>query len=189
MTWLLDDPTALYLFLGVLGLILLVLWWRGRDRRFLYGVGGVLLVGVIVWALGNLANTDGRQIHTALDEMGEAVRRKDIDGLFRHMTDDFRVRRLDRKMFRELVHQKAMRENLATEVVIWNRELVEVNRARRTATVHFDVKLRGPSLNESLFGNCEAQFVLDKDGKWKLKTFEVYNPPPGPHEPMAIPGL
>ena len=58
-----------------------------------------------------------------------------------------------------------------------------------TATVHFDVKVKGPRVNESLFGNCEAIFALDKDGKWKLKTFEVFNPPPGPHEPMFIPGF
>jgi hypothetical protein len=57
--------------------------------------------------VGAAANTDGRQIHIALDEMGAAVPRKDIDGLFRHIADDFRVRSLDRKTFRDLV-QRAM---------------------------------------------------------------------------------
>lgn len=190
MSWLLEDPTSLYLFLGVLGLILLVLWWRSRNRRLLYGVGVVVLVGILVWVLGFTANTDGKQIRDSIDAMGAAVRNRDVDGLFRHIADDFTARGLDRARFRELV-QRAIRERMVTEIVVWNFEPAKVKRQSRTqgtATIAFDVKPRG-GFTEGLFGRCEATFTLDKDGKWKLKTFEVYNPPPGPHQPMTIPGF
>src|SRR5262245_25745479 len=131
MSWLLDDPTALYLFLGVFGLILLVLWWRGRDPRFLYGVGGVLLVVVLIWALGFFINTDGKQIGDRIKEMRAAVQRKDVDALFLHIADDFRVRSLDRKRFRDLV-QQAIREGAVTDVVTLHEEPAKVDRKSRT---------------------------------------------------------
>jgi hypothetical protein len=56
-------------------------------------------------------------------------------------------------------------------VVIWNRELVEVN-ARTDGDGPLRRETARPGVNESLFGHCEATFTLDKDGKWKLKTLK-----------------
>lgn len=191
MSWLIDEPLTARILLGVLALVLVIVWWRTRDRRWLYGVIGAVAVLFGIELAGAFLKTDGRRIKDSIDAMGDAVRRKDVDGIFRHITDDFRARTLDRAAFRNLV-EGALRRGDVTEVVVWNREVVKLDRrgpTQGTATVHFDVKVKGPRVNESLFGNCEATFTLDKDGKWKLKTFEVFNPPPGPHEPMSIPGF
>src|SRR5262249_55227420 len=114
MSWLLEDPTVAYIFLGVVALILAVLWWRGRDRRFLYGIAAVLVLVVLIGAVGMTIPNDGRQIRDSIDAMSAAVRHKDVDALFSHISDDFRVRGLDRKGFRDLV-QRAVRENLVTD--------------------------------------------------------------------------
>lgn len=189
MSWLLEDPTTVCLFLGVVALILLWLWHRSRDRRYLYGVGGIIAVMLGLWLVSSLTNTDGQQIRGSIEAMGAAVRQKDADGIFRHIAEDFRVRNMDRAAFRSLV-ASALRNNQVTDVVVWNIESPVVNRQSATsgtATIRFSAKMKGPAVNEAIFGDVEATFALDREGKWKMKSFEVYKP--GTTELLPVPGL
>jgi hypothetical protein len=189
MSWIIDNSTSVYTFLGVVSLILLFLWWRSRDRRYLYGIGGAAAIALLVALLGSFIATDFGNINGVIKEMGAAVQRKDTEGIFRHISDDFHVRSMSRAQFKAFV-QQVVRNGEVTEIRTWNEQLLNVSRqgpTQGTATMRFSVKVLGPGGNDSLFGDCEATFILDKEGRWKLKGFEVFKP--GSTEQFPIPGL
>ena len=63
--------------------------------------------------------------------------------------------------------------------VAWDLEAIERVEAtgdRETATIHFKVKPRGNWGTGAEFYRCKATFVREADGKWRLRTFELFDP-------------
>ena len=60
----------------------------------------------------------------------------------------------------------------------------------RTATVIFKVKTHGiDDARDVPFYNCRANFILDRDGEWKRRTFQLFLPTVDPmrRDPIALP--
>lgn len=183
-TWLVDEPSTVYLILGFVALGLLFAYWKTRERRWAIGLGVVVALAGLVWLLGFLIVTDRKQILHSLDEMKAGVKTRDLDRVFAHISDQFNASGLTKRGLRA-VAERALRDQLVDEVRIWEINPGEISRPNRIAKITFDVKVTGPNIPSEQFYHCEAVFVLDPDAQWRLQTFILRNPVN--NQPVPVP--
>jgi LPXTG-motif cell wall-anchored protein len=177
-SWLVENPTPVYLILGAAALLSLVAWWITRKRKFLIGAGiAVILIGV-VWLIDFLVVTDGERIVLNVKDMAAAVQAKDVDRIFKHVSEKFHSPAGKNKQEFRKTAEDYIRSGRVQEVAVWDFEQKEVSREKRTATVLFMVKARGEKLasGEDLPYRCTATFRLEPDDQWRMEKFEISDP-------------
>jgi hypothetical protein len=192
MDWLIDDPTLVYMMLAIVAIGLAVGWWRTRQRKLALGAGiAVLLIGV-VWLLCFLIPTDAKKIAHALQEMSDGVRAHDLDRIFSQVSDQFQQGpptfggSLDKAAFRQR-SEGIIQDRSVEEVPIWDIKVEKLSRQERSAQVVCSAKPKG-NWTSGAFYIIRSQFVLDADGQWRMKGFEVCNPAVNTREGIRIPG-
>jgi hypothetical protein len=101
--------------------------------------------------------------------MAAAVRTRDVDRIFSHISERFRVPGMDKAGFREYV-EAALNGGWVDDLVLWDAEFPD-----ESGRVNFRAKPKGSRLGEAQF-IVRGQFVLDPDGQWRLGGFEVFFP-------------
>jgi hypothetical protein len=187
LTWLVDDPALVYILLAGVAIILAVLWWRSKQGKYLIGAGLAILLIVGVWLLSKYVPTDSKKIQHAVEDMSAGVRSRDLDRIFSHVAADFRHGSLDKKAFRQ-ASDRAIREHDVTNVLVWDFQLREVSRQKRSAGIAFLVKPEGNWGTPARYLQCVADFVLESDGQWRMKGFELTDPL-DKGQPVRIPGV
>jgi hypothetical protein len=189
---------TVYAVLGALALVAGVAAWSGRDLRIPLGsskdrrrpprtVGALTLGGVVVlvlvllaggvWLTDLLVETDEEQIEHAVREMAEGARTRDVDRVFRHVSDSFRSPQgNDKERFKDFARRQM--EHGIEDVPVWDFLFEDVSRSTRTATVSFLFKVKGIRIarSQEFSARCEAKFCLDPDGQWRLQSFQLLNP-------------
>ena len=186
--WLLEDPTTVYVALGLAGFALAVGWWMQPRRGYLIGLGAVIVLIGLLALVNFLVDTDGKRIQRKVQAMAAAVAARDVEGIFRHVSADFRLRGMDRSQFRQRVEEHIRRGDVQT-LTVWEYQARDLSRDQRSATVTFSVKGHGPTTSGVEFYNCRAQFVLDGDGEWRLRGFDLFLPQVDPTtgQPIDLP--
>jgi hypothetical protein len=174
-SWIVDDPSTVYLILGISALCLGAAWWQTRKLVFLIGLGSVALVFLIVLLLSKIIDTDHKQIERKLLEMAKGVKDLNAEHIFEHISKDFQLGSLGKKEFRPIV-ERYMKTRQVTGMEVWDYSAKEISRPNRTATVFFKVKGKGNATFGYEFFNCQSIFVLDPDDQWRLKSFQLYQP-------------
>jgi hypothetical protein len=187
-TWLTEDPSPVYLLLGIIALAFFVAYWVKRQRKYLVGVGIVTALVGIVALIDHLVVTDREQIVHHLGEMAEAGSNRDLDRVFRHFSAEFRHQGHDKSSFRQAA-ERAIRQHNVRDFRIWDLEPVEISSETRTAKAAFKIKFQSDLSRGADFFLCRAEFVLDPDGQWRLKGFQIFNPFVNTDQPLQIPGL
>ncbi|HMF14344.1 MAG TPA: hypothetical protein VKE94_18635, partial [Gemmataceae bacterium] len=82
-----------------------------------------------------------------------------------------------------------VRGGTVDEVRILSYEKFDIRRAERKADVEFQVKPFGSATGDTLYYLCRARFVLEEDGKWRMQTFDLYNPFAESNRAIDIPGV
>jgi hypothetical protein len=168
--WLVEDPSTVYFVLGLLGLGFAVGWWLKQDeRRFLFGLAGVIVLAVVVALLDRFIVTDYEQMVLDVTEMADSVAKKDGARIFTHISDKFQFAGSDKKTFRGWVDDR-IKSGDVTELRVWDFESVSGD--KREAKVRFLVKGRG-NQGESPPYRCIATFALEPDGRWRMTGFEL----------------
>lgn len=173
--WLVEAPTFLYLILGLAGIALGAILWVRQERKF--AVALVVVAGLIflVWLLDFLIVTDRERLILHVKEMAGNVRQKDVDRIFSHISDSFHAGISDKKSFRVWV-EYTMHSRDVTELKVWDFEPGDVSRIQKIGKLQFLVKGKGDLVREELYFRCQATFVLDPDGQWRLQSFELSDP-------------
>lgn len=188
-SWLVDDPSTVYLLLGVAALALAAGWWMTRDRRFAIGLGCVVVLFLIVLLLSRLIDTDAKKIKRAIEEMSEGVKVRSAERIFAHVSDGFDLgnagKKLGKKEFRAVV-EHYLKTGLVTEMKVWDYEPGTIDPAKRDATVFFRVKGQGAANFGYEFFNCKAVFTLDPDGQWRMRNFQLFAPQTAPNDKDAL---
>jgi hypothetical protein len=206
-SWLVDDPTMVYLVLGLLALALGAIWWinRGEDygkkklgwlqglkaRRLTpnqccaMGLTVIGFLGVIIWPLSLLVVTDHERICQAIGEMSGGVEKKDVPKIFSHVSEQFNLAGRTKESYRQEV-ERLIRIGEITEVAAWDFEQAKVSRQMKEATIEFKVKPKGTTTGREPFYRCRATFSLDPDGQWRLRTFVVFEPHGDPASQQVI---
>lgn len=188
MTWLVDDPSVVYLILGLAAVGFAAAWWMTKLGKYLIGLGVVVGLAVLVWLLGFLIVTDAKQIRRAIEDMAAGVEAHNLDQIFSHVSDSFRRGSSTKADFRKVV-EAFISSGRAQAVTVWDFQPVEISRENGRAVMDFMVKGRGEGLAEGTFFRCRAVFVLDPDGKWRVQTFDLFQPhiDPASHQTVPLP--
>jgi hypothetical protein len=199
--WLFEGRQTVYVVLAAAAALLLVAWWQTRKRYWLIGAGAVVGLVGLYFLLDRLVETDREQVVRKVREMAAAVEARNIDGIFVHVSKEFRLGGLDKDGFRSFAEQ-AIRLRQVEEVEVWDFDVPPAYRSphesrvggstRQTlvAQVAFRAKPKGngPGM-EGVGYPCEARFVRDPDGQWRLLDFQVFKPVSDTKEPLPIPQL
>lgn len=161
-----DPSTSLYLILGAVTVVLGAVAARRQRRSDLlnFAIPAGLLLALFLIDLA--FESPREQVVRALKEMEAGTQNKKYDDVFKHVSDKFQYKTLDKKAL-----QQAARS--ADSIPNWEGVvLLDVTRDRfsqpdkETAVQVFEVKpLRLPG-DEYLF-QCEAIFKLES-GQWRL---------------------
>lgn len=204
-SWLVDDPIDVLMVLGVLALILGIIWWfnRGADfgkkklpwlkgliaRRLTLnqscalGLTSIGVLAVLILALYFLVDTPNKRIRRAIREMSDGVRENNVDKIFSHISDRFRLLGMGKETFRREVESRRQRGDV-TEVAAWGFEEPEFTPDKKEAKIEFMIKPKG-TLTQAWY-RCVATFVREPDGQWRLKTFSVFEPQIDPKSGQSI---
>jgi hypothetical protein len=179
-----DPSTALYAVLGVAVLVLGAVALR-RQRRsdvinFAIPAAALLALFLIDRAVESPRETAVRKIQ----EMGTASRDKKVDDLFKHVSDQFKYKSLDKKGLRDRAHQaEGMGFGGVSEYDLARSGFKEVD--ANTIEQGFRVKHNGvPEVHLYVIGT----FRKDPDGEWRLTTFKLFDPV-NLNDEKDVPGL
>jgi hypothetical protein len=188
-TWLVDDPTMVFLILGLAALGLGAGWWTTRKRAYALGFGVAVGLIVLVWLLSAFVPTDAKQIERAIRDMGDGVEAKNVEQIFQHISDHFEARGRDKAAFRNYA-ERFLRTRDAQGVRVWDFTVLDLSRLERRARVQFSVKAAGIEENQGLpFYKCRAAFALEPEGQWRMTQFELFPPTANPDrtDPLPLP--
>ncbi len=205
-SWLVDDPTTVYLVLGLLALVLGVVWWMNRGEDFgkkrlgwlrgliarrltlnqfcAMGLTLIAVLAVVVLLLGIFVDTDQRRIQRAIREMSDGVRERNVDKIFSHISNQFNLAGRTKESFRPMV-EGYIRNGDITEVAAWGFEEPEFTKDNE-AKIEFMIKPKGSLIKPQAWFRCVATFVRDPDGQWRLRTFSVFEPQIDPASRRSI---
>ena len=183
LEWLVDHAVGVYVVLGLVALGLLVALWVTRKRRYALGLVIVLAVAALFGLLTLYVPTDQTRIIGAIRDMEAGVRAHSAERIFANVSDQFRLGGLDKQRFRQWVDQHVSQVDTITPS---DFDKMHIDRPGKTATLEFTVKPKGPLTGDTAFYLIRATFVLDPDDRWRLKTFEAFNPFVDTDKPMDV---
>jgi ketosteroid isomerase-like protein len=205
-SWLLDDPTTVLFVLALLALALGVLWWvrRGDDygkkklswikalkaRRLTLNqccAMGLTLIGflaAVILLLYFFVDTPNKRIERAIREMARGVREQNVDRVFAHVSDRFTLMGQGKESYRGVV-ARYFQNGTITDISAWDLEEARLTEDKREATIQFKVKPKG-TMTSGVGYRCEARFVRDPDGQWRLQTFRVFMPQDDPSKKAQV---
>jgi hypothetical protein len=188
--WLLDNLALITILLSIATLALVSVWWRTRRRR--YALGAVIAVTLLglVWLLVYVlplvfGETDSQQIERKIRAMAAAVKSNNVDRIFSHISESFHFGSHDKASFRRRA-EEVIRARDVEEVIVWDFERGDIARDKRTAKMSFMVKARASWRGSEAGYRCDADFVLDPDGQWRMGGFQLFNPFRA-NEPIPLP--
>jgi hypothetical protein len=167
-----DPSPTLYIVLGAVTVIFGAVALR-RQRRsdvinFLIPAGLLLALFLIDWAI----ETPREAVVRKIAEMGAASRAQKHDDLFRHVSESFRYRSLDKKGLRDRARQaEAMGFEGFAEYDLARSGFKPID--QNTVEQGFRVKHTG---QPPLPFYVVATFKKDPDGEWRLSTFKLFDP-------------
>jgi len=180
MSWFVDNANIVYILLGLAALGFAAAGWITRRVKFFAIALVPVLLIALFWLLTQFVATDRQQIQTHVVDMANAVVAGDAPGLFKHVARDFNYKGMTREQLAKLLTATAAMHKI-TEVKIWEFEVVELSRAKRSAKTHFKATVFDREATLAVVF-CIGDFVLE-DEQWKLKTIDFRNAA-NPDQPM-----
>jgi hypothetical protein len=185
-------PTWYYYVTGAFYFVaigFLVAAWKTRKRKYALGAGIAVALIVLASLFVFMFPSDQQLIESAVFDMSKGVKEKNADQVFSHIADDFRFGFVDKPTLRKIV-EGAFKRGDVNEVYVWEFRDAEISRKDKNAVINFYVRPRGSRIpDERAYYTCKAKFVLESDDKWRLKSFELFNPFVDTDQPIQIPNL
>ena len=172
--WLFEGWLSVYLLLAGLGVALLVMWWRTRQRSLLVGVGLAMLMAGLYALLDRLVETDREQITRNVVEIIEAVNKRDLDGIFKHVSDQFRSPNGRSKQELRTFAEENLRRGIVEKVVVMDIVCDGTpSRESGTARVFFRVKA---VVNREILADCDTTFDFSPQHGWRMRSIRLFVP-------------
>jgi hypothetical protein len=186
-TWLVEGDPIVYFVLALGFIVSLAAWWRTRRRPFAITAAVFAALTVGYWLLDRAVESDGEQMVRKVAEVADAVTRHDLDAAFKNVSDQFDRHGRGKKAFRDFCEQR-IRLGQVTAVRVWDEEAMEVSRPTGKGVVQFRFKVTGSWGESPPNYLSRVDFVLDADGQWRVKTFEVFDALNQSRTPVTIQG-
>jgi hypothetical protein len=171
--WLWEGRISVYIALAAVAVVLLIIWWRTRDRRWLIATGIVVALALVYWLLDRLvvteAKTDQVQIKRRLEEMAAGASKGDSKPIELYLSDNFRSPRGDDK---NAILQTANRYKQGVSVKLSNIEFVSPpSRAEKTVKVNFLADVEEERVR------VDSVFEWDAEHGWRLRELKTFKGP------------
>lgn len=179
-----EDPTPVYVLLGLTSLVLLALLWSTRQGKYAVGIGVAVFLAFLVWLLDFLIVTDHEHMVLNVQTMARSVAARDLDSVFGHISEDFLYHDRDKQAFRKTAESVLNTWDIR-DIKVWDFQSEEASRSSRQGRLVFKVKVK--EAGGEGFYRCRTEFILDPDGRWRLKGFKLYNPFVETEQEITIP--
>jgi hypothetical protein len=141
-----------------------------RDVRRRLAVPPIVLTVLAVLAgvyflLDRLVETPHEQIKRKLHEMADAVKTRNLDRIFAHISEQFNVQGMNKAAFRTYVESQF---SIVEDLAVWGEQFPD-----DSGRIVFRAKPKGPRIPEQFQAIVDAEFVRDPDQEWRLRRFEV----------------
>ncbi len=184
--WLFEGNLFVYIVLLLLEGLALLLWYQRRSRQDLLAAGIVVGLLALYFLLDRLVETDREQMERKMNEIVAGLNKRDMEPVMRHISEKFKFRDYNRDAMRKKV-QDAIADHNIRNIRIWDLEVKEASRDKKTAKVNFFVKADSDWGTPEPSLLCRTVWVLDPDGQWRLQTFDLYNPVVDTDVPLSYP--
>ena len=186
--WLDDARPYIFFVLGCVCAGFCYAWWRTRRPRYAIAAGVAAIAIVGFFFLGRFFESDGQQMVRKVQEVAAAVTNQDLVAAFANVSEDFRGHGMTKDEFKTNCQQR-IAHGQVTKVLVWDLAAEDVSRANKTGVVEFRFKVIGNWGESPPNWFARAMFVLDPDGQWRIKNFEIYDSLNQSKTPIAIPGM
>jgi ketosteroid isomerase-like protein len=167
-----DPSTTLYVILGVLVVIFGSVAVRRQRRSDVINLAIPAALLLALFLIDQAVESPREVAVRKIKEMGTASREKKADDLFRHVSDSFKYRSLDKKGLRDRARQaEAMGFGGIAEYDVARSGFKTID--ENTVEQGFRVKHTG---QPEVHFYVVATFKKDPDGEWRLATFKLFDP-------------
>jgi hypothetical protein len=171
--WLVDNAIVFYVILGFVAVLLLVLWWQNRTRRYLIALGVVAFLAALVWLLTVLIVSDRQVLVQTITRMADDLEKHRVNDFFQNVSTTFRHPNppMDAKQFREYV----ARNLKSFQVKAFQVRKFEVDKLvpREKSNARFLIQVEMASEDRPPPMRCEAEFVWENE-RWCLRAFKLF---------------
>jgi hypothetical protein len=190
--WLFEGQLIVYAILGAALVFLLIIWKQTPRKSYLIGVIALAALIGLYYLLDLFVVTDREQIASAIQELSAGVEAHNVDRIFAQVSDTYNRHGMSKPMFRQTV-ASIIEGGHVDRVVMWRCDFApdykqkesESDPRETVAKVRFQAKpvaANGQNLYE-----VHAVFHRDSDGKWRLQSWEVFDPFHNDTTPVSMP--
>jgi hypothetical protein len=190
--WLFEGQLVVYAALAA-AIVFLALVWKQTPRKG-YMVGICVLAALIglYYLLDVLVQTDREQISDAIHEMSAGVEARSVNRIFDEVSDTYNRHGMTKESFRQVV-SGVIGARHVDRVAMWRCEFApdykrkesESDTRETIAKVRFQAKPEAAN-GQNLY-QVDAVFHRDSDGKWRLQSWEVFDPFHNDATPLKVP--
>jgi hypothetical protein len=177
MNWLFDHRTTVSLLAGTAAIVLLFSWFNTKKRLLIQAAAVVVSLLSLFLAVGLVYKTPTQKVTRAIQAMAENVSIRNVPGVLEYVSDEFAYSSHNKATLRTFVDSAVQGEGIE-ELKVWDFERAQFPRPapgdKETGTISFKFKVRGPTYSTEPYWHCNATFVKDPDGQWRLLTFQVF---------------
>lgn len=177
--------------------LILVIAMVGTGRgRFLLWIGSLALFAVLLVGVEWLWVTDAERIDGAINQVADAVRREDADGILRHLAPQCRFGSYNRDAIGQ--QAEALFRQVEFDRVTISQRKTQVFRLRKQATAEFLAVARGKQSGVE-FNPYPTRWILTfiqaEDGLWQvmdiqqLQAFGDGDRPVSTPDPAGLPRI
>lgn len=170
--WLVDHATLLYVLLGLAAIGLAAGWWHTRKPPLLIALYVTLGLIVLLWLLTLVIVSDRMRLRRAIEEMADAIGKKEPANIVKHLANDFQFGTVTRNNAGPRL-ARAIALYQLQDIYTWDFDFEKLDRERRSARVAFRARVTHAGRLDMFL--CRAEFVLEGE-QWLLQSFNVYNP-------------
>jgi hypothetical protein len=179
MDWLFDHRSWVYLLLASDFVIVLAIWWRTRKQPLLV-IAGCTVGLTLLFAVVDLfmrPETDREKLQRTVRELAASLQKPVDKSKVAECVSD----RIESKKGLNKAGFESELVRLADEfdvrgVKFSDFRSINIDRAAKTASMRFNVTVDSSKIDETSTVACEAGFVLEDDGQWRLQRYKIFFP-------------
>ncbi len=192
--WLFEGRITIYTLLAVCLVFLLFVWKQTPRKGYLVACVVLLALIGLYFLLDVLVQTDKEQITHAFREMSAGVQTRNIDRIFANVSDTYNRHGMNKSAFKAAA-DGVIRGRQVDEVKVWafefepdyKRKESAADERENLAKVSFMAK---PVASDGIsIYRVEAVMHRDSDGKWRMQSWDVFDPYRNETRPLGVPGV
>lgn len=171
-TFLTDPTPTLYILLGTMVIVLGSIALRRQKRGDLISFAIAAAVLVALFLIDRVEESPREEVVRKIAEMGTASRDKKTADVFKHVSESFKYKSLDKKGLQDKARQaESFGFGGISQYAVDRSRFKEIDGT--TVEQGFGVKHNGqPEIPFTVLGT----FKKDADGQWRLVSFKLYDP-------------